>query len=133
MALYNEPYEEPYGGYQGAASDIGGAASGAGDTLGSAAMIPGPQQPFLAGASLGLKGVGTVESIYGKYQERQDANKRYQEQLKAWELREEERKADKALEAQRRDRQEGYFSSEFNQNLVDDLAGSYGGYRTPGV
>ena len=117
MALYNEPFDDSYGGYQmmndpypqgvplegNASQSMPGMASGAPSGI-----------PI---ADLALKAVGTGFDVYGKYKQRQDADRRYKDQLKAFEAREMERQADKALEAQRRDRQEGYFASDFNQDM----------------
>ena len=118
--------------YQSQASQMGGSMNTAGDAVGQAAMIPGPQQPFVAGASLGLKTAGSVADIYGKYVEREEAKQRYETQLKLAQQVEKERKEALATEKARQSRQEGYFASDFSQGLEDRLAGSYGGYRTPG-
>ncbi len=122
----------PYDDSPSSATQIGGGLNAAGDVTMAAGAIPGPQQPFIAGAGLALKGAGTLASIYGSYKDREEAKKRYQDQLRIYESRERERKSDKALEAQRRERQEGYFSSEFSQGLEDRLSSAYGGYRTGG-
>lgn len=126
---YTTPQAPAFGPYEGGGP--GQAVSGAGDVLGAASLIPGPQQPWIAGGALALKGVGTVASLYGKYQDRQEARRRYQQQLDIWKQSEAERQQDKALEARRRERQEGYFAGQYSQELQDRLAGAYGGYRTP--
>ena len=122
----------PYDDGPGAVSQIGEITSGVGDITTAAGAIPGPQQPFVAGAGLALKGIGTVASIYGKYQDRQDAKDRYADTLEQWETSERERKEDKAQEAKRADRQEGYFAADYAKDTTDYFANSYPGQRTPG-
>lgn len=148
---YKSPELSGYGEYYKPSVDLGGmdnlqAPSNAGQNAnmvssgldaassvaGAGANIPGPQQPFVAGASLALKGAGTIAGIYGKYQERAEAKQKYDAALKQWESAERDRIADKAREEKRKQRQEGYFASEFNQGLQDRLASTYGGYRVGG-
>lgn len=115
------------------ATEIGGAVSTGGDTMMAAAPAAGPAAPIIAGAGLGLKTVGTVADIYGKYQEREEAKKRYEQQLQMYKQAELERQKKQAMEDQRRSRQEGYFASDFNQDMMDRLSSTYGNFQAPGA
>ncbi|MCP3683259.1 MAG: hypothetical protein GY861_11270 [bacterium] len=110
-------------------STAGQTMSGAGDVMGAAAAVPSPATPFLAGASLAMKGAGTVADIYGKYQDRKEAKERYEKQLAMWEEAERERKTRQAMEDQRRSREEAYFAADYSQGFLDKMATNpYGGY-----
>ncbi|MFO7890681.1 MAG: hypothetical protein R6V04_10120 [bacterium] len=106
----------------------GQVANEAGDT----AISNSQGNPYAIAAGAVSKVGGTISSIYGKYKARQEAEERYKQKLRIYEQRERERLADKAREEARRNRQEGYFASEFNQDLMDRLPGTPVGYRVGG-
>jgi len=118
------PYPVPGGSNQ---ADVGQTM----DTAGNVAIMSGNPYAMLAGGALKLGGMGL--SAYGKYKEREEAKRRYDEQLRQWELAEGDRKRRQAREDARQRRQEGYFAAQYSQDLMDNLSGSYGGYRTPGA
>jgi len=103
-----------------------------GDTLGEASKIPGPQQPYLATASALTSIVGTGFDIYGKYQQRQQAQQQYQDAVREWERQRIIEEEDRQREIMRQQRQEAYFGGQYSQGLEDRFAGAYGGYRQGG-
>ena len=84
-------------------------------------------------ANIGFKGAGMVAGLYGKEIERAEAKKRYDEQMVRWEQSEVDRKRRQAMEDARRKRQEGYFAGQYSQDVMENLSGAYGGFRTPGA
>jgi len=125
---------DSYGNFQGLdtfpedkATQIGGHM----DTADNVAVMSGNPYAMAAGGVLKLGGMGL--SAYGKYKEREEAKKRYDDQVMRWKQAEEERLQRQAMEDKRRARQEGYFASQYSQDLMSDLAGAYGGFRTPGA
>ena len=106
--------------------------SGTSDVMDAASMIPGPQQPWIAGGNMAIKGIGTIAGIYGKYQDRQEAKKRYEASMIEYKRLQQVEAQDREREERRQERQEGYFASDFAQGLEDRFAGAYGGYRQPG-
>jgi len=96
------------------------------------AQTPQAGFPYMGAASLATNAVGSIVGAYGAYKEREAAKERYEDSVKRWEDSERERKADKQMEIARRERQEGYFASDFNRDLQKDLGNEYGGYMVPG-
>jgi len=101
----------------------------AGDLTLAAGAIPGPQQPFVAGAGLVLKGVGLGIQAYGGYKQREAAEKaaekselRYQEELRRLEKLDEERKRQQELSNQ-------LALGEYAQGYEEQAQQYYGQYR----
>lgn len=122
----NLNYPQYGGGEQSNFSTAGGLMG----TAGTAATMTG--NPYAMAGGLALKGLGQVSSIYGKYRERQESRKRYEEALAMWEEDRKKQEEDRQREIQRAQRQENVFGSQFSQGLEDRFAGAYGGYRQPG-
>lgn len=130
---YQSQLQQPsYGNYAttSTASDIGGSVSNVGEGVTTAGADTG--NPYLAGGGLALQAVGTGLDFYGKYQARDEADRRYKDAMAQYQEQLRVEQEDRAREAQRQQRQENYFGADYSQQLEDRFAGQYGGYRQGG-
>jgi len=108
----------------------GSATGDALNTAGSGAIATG--NPYGMVAGLALKGIGKGMDIYGKYKAREEARERYEQELELYKIAQAQEAADRASDARRLDRQEGYFGADYARALGSELAGQYSGVRQGG-
>ena len=95
---------------------VWGTAGEASDVAGDVALAS--PHPYAKLAGLGLKFAGLGLGAYGKYADRDEAERRHAEAMREWREQKRIEREDREREIARQERQEGYFGSDFSQGFI---------------
>lgn len=106
-----------------------GAVSGGLDVAGNVGLASGNPYGMAVGGAAKLAGMGL--GMYGKYQAREEAKKKYEMELAEYRRAKKLEEEDRRRELERQKLQSSYYASDFASNLGSELSGQYQGYRQP--